>query len=316
MKLFCLLPAFVFAGVDTRTDLSAVAKFGEAQATHNAYKPADAQNQNRGGLAHGAASNLVALVAAGARTCSSLTCVHETHHCNHATKLFATHAAWQARCNSAAFSSVRVTHSCKAADGSLGTAAKIMHKCEQAPEDRCLRGHFCAVDTDRTCKCVEQFPHARIIACANQDGPTCKSCAGAHTLQDNKCVLHGGWANFGSCSKACGGGVETRICDNPKPADGGDFCWGTATKACNTQACYDPSIVKFNYHHRHYCTSSGAAHCQCEWRASRRRLRLHHDGEATTDIDSTLLLPPPSSLSRTNRRLRATVWHLHHFRAG
>jgi len=247
MKLFCLLPAFVFAAVDTRTDLSAVAKFGEAQATHNAYTPADAQNQNRGGLAHGTASNLEALVAAGARACSSLTCVHETHHCNHGTKLFATHAAWQARCNSAAFSSVRVTHSCKAADGSLGTASKIMHKCEQAPEDRCLRGHFCAVDTDRTCKCVEQFPHARVTACADQDGPTCKSCAGAHTLQDNKCVLHGGWSIHGACSKACGGGWETRKCNSPVPADGGDFCWGAAKKACNTGSCVGPSFMHLGY---------------------------------------------------------------------
>ena len=47
----------------------------------------------------------------------------------------------------------------------------------------------------------------------------------------------GGWSAFGTCSKACSGGSQTRTCSNPEPANGGKACVGNATKTCNTQAC-------------------------------------------------------------------------------
>lgn len=50
-------------------------------------------------------------------------------------------------------------------------------------------------------------------------------------------TLDGGWSRFGACSKACGGGTQSRTCSNPAPANGGNGCTGDAIKACNTQAC-------------------------------------------------------------------------------
>ena len=35
----------------------------------------------------------------------------------------------------------------------------------------------------------------------------------------------------------CGGGIQTRTCDNPTPANGGDDCVGDSQQACQTDAC-------------------------------------------------------------------------------
>ena len=50
-------------------------------------------------------------------------------------------------------------------------------------------------------------------------------------------IVDGGWSGFGACSKVCGGGIQIRICTNPAPANGGKDCFGSASKACNTQPC-------------------------------------------------------------------------------
>ena len=50
-------------------------------------------------------------------------------------------------------------------------------------------------------------------------------------------VLDGGWSDFGACSQACDGGVQSKNCSNPAPANGGKDCVGDSTTACNTQAC-------------------------------------------------------------------------------
>ena len=50
-------------------------------------------------------------------------------------------------------------------------------------------------------------------------------------------TVDGGWSRFGACSKACGGGTQSRNCSDPVPANGGKKCTGDATNACNTQAC-------------------------------------------------------------------------------
>ena len=50
-------------------------------------------------------------------------------------------------------------------------------------------------------------------------------------------IQDGGWSQFSACSKACGGGTQSRTCSNPASANGGKNCAGRASNACNTQAC-------------------------------------------------------------------------------
>ena len=50
-------------------------------------------------------------------------------------------------------------------------------------------------------------------------------------------ILDGNWSRFGTCSKACGGGTQSRMCSEPAPANGGKDCIGDSTKECNTQVC-------------------------------------------------------------------------------
>eukprot|EP00795_Rhopilema_esculentum_P001012 gene1012-15336_t len=62
----------------------------------------------------------------------------------------------------------------------------------------------------------------------------------------HECPVHGGygpWQEYGSCSVTCGGGVKTRrrLCDDPKPAFGGNDCSAlgpdTESAQCNTHEC-------------------------------------------------------------------------------
>ncbi|XP_065929593.1 ectin [Magallana gigas] len=51
----------------------------------------------------------------------------------------------------------------------------------------------------------------------------------------------GDWTSWGGCSTTCGGGRQSRsrICDNPRPANGGKTCSGSSAdfQDCNTAAC-------------------------------------------------------------------------------
>lgn len=51
--------------------------------------------------------------------------------------------------------------------------------------------------------------------------------------------VNGNWTAFGSCSVSCGGGTQSRTCTNPAPSGSpaGRACVGSASQACNTQAC-------------------------------------------------------------------------------
>ncbi|KAI0982938.1 hypothetical protein GJ496_003726, partial [Pomphorhynchus laevis] len=52
----------------------------------------------------------------------------------------------------------------------------------------------------------------------------------------------GPWGKYGECSRACGGGVQKqyRKCDNPAPANGGQYCIGNevSIRTCNTNKCH------------------------------------------------------------------------------
>ncbi|XP_078312803.1 coadhesin-like [Crassostrea virginica] len=74
------------------------------------------------------------------------------------------------------------------------------------------------------------------------------SCAGSSTSSQScnthNCPVHGNWASwsgYGSCSKTCGGGSQSRsrTCTNPAPLYGGNSCSGsgTSSQSCNTHNC-------------------------------------------------------------------------------
>lgn len=52
----------------------------------------------------------------------------------------------------------------------------------------------------------------------------------------------GAWCSWSGCTASCGEGVRsrTRLCDNPKPYNGGKNCIGLRieTGYCNTEACH------------------------------------------------------------------------------
>ena len=49
--------------------------------------------------------------------------------------------------------------------------------------------------------------------------------------------VDGGFSDWGACSVTCGGGQQTRTCDNPAPAHGGANCVGDLTRACGIDSC-------------------------------------------------------------------------------
>merc|ERR1719309_1083992 len=51
--------------------------------------------------------------------------------------------------------------------------------------------------------------------------------------------VNGGWSKWGSCSKSCGSGRQTRTCTNPEPTKGGSTCAGSISQLCNTEKCPD-----------------------------------------------------------------------------
>ena len=56
-------------------------------------------------------------------------------------------------------------------------------------------------------------------------------------------LVHGGWSEWtsGNCSEPCGGGVlnTSRVCNNPVPSCGGNFCDGANFEEllCNAEPC-------------------------------------------------------------------------------
>ena len=72
---------------------------------------------------------------------------------------------------------------------------------------------------------------------------SCRSCRNNNILLFPPTV-HGAWGKWtdvSGCTHSCGGGTQYRIrmCSNPSPGFGGDWCVGNATefKTCNAHAC-------------------------------------------------------------------------------
>jgi hypothetical protein len=64
-------------------------------------------------------------------------------------------------------------------------------------------------------------------------------------------AVDGGWTAWSTCSTTCGGGMQTRSCSNPAPANGGSTCSGVNQQSCNVHSCSGASNV-FNVNPR--CT--------------------------------------------------------------
>jgi len=58
------------------------------------------------------------------------------------------------------------------------------------------------------------------------------ACRGTTTAVD------GDWSTWSECSATCGGGTQSRSCNNPVPSNGGKDCVGEGTRACNTDDCH------------------------------------------------------------------------------
>ncbi|MDX2095885.1 MAG: prepilin-type N-terminal cleavage/methylation domain-containing protein [Alphaproteobacteria bacterium] len=69
--------------------------------------------------------------------------------------------------------------------------------------------------------------------CLGENGGAPASCTAAHAA----CGIDGGWGAWSNCSVTCGGGTQTRACDNPPPGNGGANCVGLSSQPCNTQSC-------------------------------------------------------------------------------
>ncbi len=69
---------------------------------------------------------------------------------------------------------------------------------------------------------------------------------GNYVLRVTAPPVNGGWSAWSACSAACGGGIQTRSCNNPFVSGGGADCAGANTQACNIQACVavpNPTLI-------------------------------------------------------------------------
>ena len=89
--------------------------------------------------------------------------------------------------------------------------------------------------------------HINIICCAISNRYTINS-----TLSEIFIVVDGAWGQWGAwgtCSLSCGSGLQSRsrVCDDPRPQNGGLDCSGDSSEfgSCNTQAC--PTVAVGTY---------------------------------------------------------------------
>lgn len=94
---------------------------------------------------------------------------------------------------------------------------------------------------------------SRTVQCKRHDGTVVAEsyCGGikpavSQSCNTQACVIPvngwwSAWSGFSACSASCGGGTQSqsRVCNNPAPANGWANCVGSTTQSlsCNTQAC-------------------------------------------------------------------------------
>lgn len=118
-------------------------------------------------------------------------------------------------CWTAETSTPRVRCTCK---GGVAMGAKYCSECR----DKCYGYDRLTVDS-----CTQQ-PSS--ITPASNTGVACEL------------TVNGGWSSWSECSASCGGGTQSRSCNNPAPSGNGAACTGEAQQACNTDAC--PSVAE------------------------------------------------------------------------
>jgi len=83
------------------------------------------------------------------------------------------------------------------------------------------------------------------VLCHQLTGKACKeemrnnSCNSGEGWQVGACPapIDGGWSDWSTCSKTCGGGTQTRTCTNPEPQYNGEDCKGKTSQSCNVEDC-------------------------------------------------------------------------------
>ncbi len=76
-------------------------------------------------------------------------------------------------------------------------------------------------------------PTSYTWSCNSPDTGTNASC-----FENKPVPINGGWSDWGACSDTCGSGTQTRLCNNPAPANGGTLCVGDPIQTCpNLPAC-------------------------------------------------------------------------------
>ncbi|XP_076081403.1 coadhesin-like [Mytilus galloprovincialis] len=98
----------------------------------------------------------------------------------------------------------------------------------------------------RTRTCNNPYPSAGGSACSGM-ADQILICA------ESDCPVLGAWSEWGVwslCSTSCGSGNRTRnrLCDNPPPSHGGEYCNGKTldTDTCNTHECPTDNCLCFN----------------------------------------------------------------------
>ena len=122
-----------------------------------------------------------------------------------------------------------------ASDAATCNASMVSRGCSGS----CSFGGGCGLS------CGSPGPLCAILNGACGNPPYNGVCLSANPNAWGACVLtsscippvNGGWSAWSACSATCGGGTQTRTCNNPAPSGGGANCSGSTSQACNTQAC-------------------------------------------------------------------------------